>query len=373
VKNVHYNFIDALRGYAILGVMAVHAAQVAPAWEGWGRQLIEQGAKGVQLFFVASALTLAISWHARHDGVIPFLVRRLFRIAPMFWLGIAFFVWLDGFGPRYFAPNGIGATQVASTIFFINGWHPESLTGVVPGGWSIAVEMTFYLIFPAIVFWVRGFRSALVGFFLSIALATAALALFWTKRTQIWPGMSDELVSFFLSFWFPNQLPVFMVGFLVYFAIRDCHGRFPLRLLRSALCSAIAAMVALTFVLKSVSILGHGLGVFSYTMYGICFGVFAFCLAEGACAWLVNQPMRFLGKVSFSAYLIHFAVLKSGIGVSFIRALCHGENLDGLMLFIAYFSFLVAVTCALSSITYRYVEQPMIALGNRLIDKYRRD
>ena len=109
-----------MRGYAILMVMAVHASQVAVEWGGVGRTLVDQGAKGVQLFFVASALTLVMSWNSRNDGALKFYARRLFRVAPMFWLGIAFFVSLDGLGPRYFAPNGIDEKHIVLTSIFGN-------------------------------------------------------------------------------------------------------------------------------------------------------------------------------------------------------------------------------------------------------------
>ena len=370
MKNVHLGFIDALRGYAILAVMAVHASQAAPALSGVGRLLVDQCAKGVQLFFVASALTLAMSWHARNDGVIPFYIRRVFRIAPMFWLGIVFFVWLDGLGPRYFAPDGIGAMDIALTAAFMHGWHPETLTSVVPGGWSIAVEMTFYLFFPALILHIRGWRSAAAGFLLSVVLATAVLAFCWTRRALLWPGLSDDLVSAFLSLWFPNQMPVFMIGYLVYFAFRDGHGRLPSWLMRTALYGAIAAMAALAILLKTVNVMGHGLGVFGYTLYGICFGVFSFCLGEGAGRWLVNGPVRFLGKVSFSAYLMHFAIIHSRLDVPFVRSFFSEDDANGGMFFLAYFPFLVVVTGLLSYVTYRFVERPMIALGNRMVSQY---
>jgi peptidoglycan/LPS O-acetylase OafA/YrhL len=161
-----------------------------------------------------------------------------------------------------------------------------------------------------------------------------------------------------------------MVGFLVYFTIRDYRGRFPLWLLQITLYCAIGVMAALPFVLETATILGHKLGVFSYTMYGICFGIFTFCLAEKAGSWLVNAPIRLLGKVSFSAYLIHFAVLHSGLGISFIRNFFDKNNSEGAMFFLLYFPFVVAVTAALSSITYKLIEKPMIALGNRTINQY---
>jgi peptidoglycan/LPS O-acetylase OafA/YrhL len=136
--------------------MAVHASQAAPEWTGVGRTLVDQGARGVQLFFVASALTLKLSWDSRNDGLFRFYARRVFRIGPMFWLGIVFFVWLDGYGPRYFAPNGINENHVILTSLLLHGWHPEYITSVVHGEWSIAVEMAFYLVFPVAIFFIRG-------------------------------------------------------------------------------------------------------------------------------------------------------------------------------------------------------------------------
>src|SRR5271167_4323229 len=112
-----YAYIDAVRGYAILMVIAVHTSHYfdlpAPL-----ATVFAQGARGVQLFFVASALALCFSWTARKESAKSFYARRLFRIAPMFWLAIIVFVWLYGTSPRLFAPEGIGARHIAMTALF---------------------------------------------------------------------------------------------------------------------------------------------------------------------------------------------------------------------------------------------------------------
>jgi exopolysaccharide production protein ExoZ len=94
----HLDYIDALRGYAILGVIAVHATVAAPGLEWPLRLVAEQGARGVQLFFLVSALTLMLSWRERGDGLMPFYIRRIFRIGPMFWLAMVFFVAIEASG-----------------------------------------------------------------------------------------------------------------------------------------------------------------------------------------------------------------------------------------------------------------------------------
>ena len=56
------DFIDALRGYAILGVLMVHTSQYGNKLHSTlGTLITEKGAMGVQLFFLASSFTLFLS------------------------------------------------------------------------------------------------------------------------------------------------------------------------------------------------------------------------------------------------------------------------------------------------------------------------
>ncbi|MCX5882897.1 MAG: acyltransferase family protein, partial [Deltaproteobacteria bacterium] len=147
-----YDFIDALRGYAILLVLLVHSSQSVTPINQTLQLLMSNGARGIQLFYIASALTLCMSWRFRSKHEISpfrdFFLRRFFRIAPMFYVAIVFYVLLYGFSLRYGSPNGIEWWFVPLTALFLHGFHPETITSVVPGGWSIAVEMNFYLVLP---------------------------------------------------------------------------------------------------------------------------------------------------------------------------------------------------------------------------------
>lgn len=67
-------WIDALRGLAILMVLANHVALVVPGLSAPLEMLARFGQMGVQLFFVASAYTLCLSWQQRRaDDTQPVL------------------------------------------------------------------------------------------------------------------------------------------------------------------------------------------------------------------------------------------------------------------------------------------------------------
>jgi peptidoglycan/LPS O-acetylase OafA/YrhL len=343
-----YAFIDALRGYAILMVIAVHTSQFFNDLPPPVRLLADQGARGVQLFFVASALTLCLSWQARGDGAAAFYMRRLFRIAPMFWLAIAYFVWHEGFGPQFYAPDGIGLRHVAMTALFVHGWLPDTITSVVPGGWSVADEVTFYAVFPLLMlFWKRVNLAGAVVFAIAVVVFFGEINDVAINYGVRLPQPERQLWFVLIWLWFPSQAGCFAVGMVL---AKVAHRKLPLPAAKLLLALSIAA--AITLALYPPSKL--------QTPYGLAFAGLTLALMNYQPRWLVNSAIAWIGKVSFSAYLIHLAI------IPFFPLLTPFAmpTLDyGVMMLI-----ITAATVAISSITYLYIEKPMIRLGERLVE-----
>lgn len=365
----HLPYVDTLRGIAIALVMAVHTSQALPDIVGTARSLLDQGARGVQLFFVASSLTLIVSWKHRNETYWVFWLRRIFRIVPMFYLGIFGYLLIEGFSPRYFAPDGITWGDVALTSIFLNGWNPLTLTSVVHGGWSIVVEMTFYLIFPFLVKVIKSLNSAFVAFVIVVLVAKVLFEKMWELRSTLWPGVSDDLASTFVNLWFPNQLPVFIVGFVLFYALE----RF--QTVPRWLSAALLVVSGFGFVLLSIIPgLSISLGANIYTAFGFDFGLFAFSLARGGGNFLVNRISQLLGKVSYSAYLWHFYIL-STVGqqsIYGITPLKIAQTAQGIWAWLILFVIVLLETAAISFVTYKMVERPFVKLGNILISKLTR-
>src|SRR5579859_6173039 len=91
-----FAYIDCVRGYAVVLVITCHVTGAFAQLPYPVHRLTTLGWHGVQLFFLASAVTLLMSWH--HDQarfgraqVAPFFIRRFFRIAPAYYAAAAFY------------------------------------------------------------------------------------------------------------------------------------------------------------------------------------------------------------------------------------------------------------------------------------------
>ena len=173
-----YAYIDALRGWAIIGVLFAHITLVGtviyPSWL-YETATVYVGPRGVQLFFVVSAFTLCLSWYNRKQKekhvLTNFYIRRFFRIAPLFYLAFAYFLYLQGFWNGNL--NHYSFANIATTILFLNGFFPAWINNIVYGGWTIAVEMTFYALFPFLVSKIQSIRTSLIILFISFFVMQA--------------------------------------------------------------------------------------------------------------------------------------------------------------------------------------------------------
>jgi exopolysaccharide production protein ExoZ len=328
-----FPYIDALRGYAILGVIFAHVASSSPPPYDILQRIASAGARGVQLFFVTSAIALMFAWRSHNNGIKSFFIRRFFRIAPMFWLAIpATYV-----ARLVFLPNGNASwDQIVATAMFLHGLSPHWLNFAIEGNWTIAVEATFYMLFPIFAVNITNLRRAIIGFCFSLALAAAA----WPTLRFLAEAYGSSVAKNFAFMSFSMQAPCFMIGIATFFLIR--LTKIPQWAPPAAGILSLMSIAVLSVVTTSV---------LPYVGFALAFGAAAYSLANRP-SLFVNPVICWIGTISYSAYFWHFLIIKT---------------LAPLHLDFTFLSLVtLGVTCALSTATYLLIEDPMIVLGSRL-------
>ena len=345
--------LDALRGLAFLSVFSFHAHGLTPGLPRWLSATLAQGHFGVELFFCLSALTLSMSWDARRAGETrpyrAYLARRFFRIAPLFYLAILAY--------RASGWNDAGPAAIAATATFTHGFLPRTINRVVPGCWSIADEMLFYLVMPWLFLHLTTARRALLA--TGGAYVLGALASRGVRRLALGAGVPGSLAADFGWYWLPAQLAWFLLGIALYRLLsprlRGEQAPGPRdRATSAALLLGALALAAggIAGVLPAKAVLSMGV------IAGLAVG-----LALHPWPLLVNRATRMLGIWSFSAYLTHFAALEATRRLGLFAA-TPGAPVPSLLVGSVVALSMTAVASALLS---RFVERPGIRLGSRVV------
>jgi peptidoglycan/LPS O-acetylase OafA/YrhL len=352
-------FVDSLRGLAALYVAIFHMAVLPdPDLEvpHWAYAVVHHGATAVTLFFIISAFSLchAMKAHRSESGkILAFYVRRFFRIAPLFYLMLVFYLWRDA---AYFADWHTPLAWAKNTLFVFNfSWDPG---GIVRASWTIGVEMIFYAIFPLLFAQFRDFPRLVALIFATLlgAVLYHELVLHLAVPLDI-PAFLQE---HFFRFSFFRCFPVFVFGMICWLIFdRYIDGREHRPAIGAALILgslwAYHALLqgALTFWFPD-----------PYYWESVIYSALVLGLAIKPSAIFVNRLTLFAGKISYSIYLLHpptvfflepvyRRIYAAGLPLSASFLLCVGLTLGTVML--------------VASMTYRWVEAPGMRLGKRLL------
>ncbi|MGE0636641.1 MAG: acyltransferase family protein [Bacteroidia bacterium] len=349
-------YIDALRGFAVVLVIIVHSSQCGI--NNYGdviNRILSKAHYGVQLFYIASAFTIFLSYSNRinkeHSPAKNFFLRRFFRIAPMFYITIIYYSWQsnswsDDFPDTYYS-------STLSHIFFLHGLSPYWINSIVPGGWSIAVEMLFYLLIPFLFYHIQNLNASIIFFLISL-LFQYTINTFFIHFPLI---ENEDVWRNFLYYYFPNQLPVFALGIILFHWIQNKNAVFntePLILL------LISILVFTQFYLEIIFIP-------NFIFISAGFVLFAYYLSTQKNSFFVNPVITFIGKVSYSMYLIHFAVLEFMIRLGVTDIFNNGNHYT--LNFILRLCIVTIVTLTISTIFYYTVEKPMQKVGSKIIER----
>lgn len=146
--------IHGLRGVAAIAIVFYHIVHIAkiPIPESFAFVSSMFG-MGVQLFFAVSAFSLMHSTeHTMHRAAwaAEYFVKRFFRIAPLFYCILPGMVLWQLIKPHSLR---VDFDVLLLNVTFAFGFAPWS--SIVWGGWTIGVEMLFYVIFPVLLLTVR--------------------------------------------------------------------------------------------------------------------------------------------------------------------------------------------------------------------------
>ena len=317
----HLPRLDGVRGLAILSVFFLHVLHISFF-------------SGVDLFFVLSGflITNVLLEGKRKDRsrlFRNFYERRAKRILPSYFLTLlvasmfAGWSWLRHWYLYVFLANLIIPLHISYPAIF-------------PPLWSLAVEEQFYLLWPIAVYFLSTRHLK------HVSLMILVCAPLFRGVFQF----SDQWPIYMLT---PFRMDLIAAGALLGLIWRD----------KPQLISKYGSALGIVFILAGLSglvILGNfHLALYTnsrlsnVTVYEAslieCVGIMLLALGDRGAGWMAFSPLRFIGKISYTMYLVH-------VGIIFLL----GPRLHGLPLA----AVALAITVAYASASWFLMERHLL-------------
>ncbi len=329
--------LDLLRGLFAFAVMCYHVLRYEKVVS-----LSVLGYYCVYGFFVISGIALYLTYVDRLASirdVRTFLLRRIFRIAPLYWLTCIGVIIILGV-PKDFAVRG----PLNFSLMF--GFFDPGKASIVTGGWSIGIEFVFYILFPFIL-WAGSKRPAVMG---AMAFFSIILSIWFTNKV-----IPDDVLNMTRDIWAAYTQPIAFIG---YFLMGCFFAQIFQRYGKKWQSWKLGVLIITFSILPFLFLRTEGPVQLLHGMVGLTLMISTLTVVIGfALLPRFDDKLRAVsieaGKLSYSVYLLHPLVYRSL------------QKIDGLGS-VPRIGLTFFLTLIFSAIIYRIVENPVRRLGKRL-------
>jgi peptidoglycan/LPS O-acetylase OafA/YrhL len=344
--------VDQLRAIAAMLVLLYHGLQLLNPSTGVVPNpliaVLKEGHSGVGLFIVLSGFILTVGTAGKTISYKEFMIARILRIYPMLLVCLVFAINLGGSATMI----GVLTTALPFNVAAVSGGIPGSFTAMF---WAVAVEFQCYLIFPFLLMFSNTRGSRFLVQLIAIAVLLRALAV-----------LTGEVNARDISYWtIAGRIDQFCIGMI---AARLYSDR--------ALKTIDPAWFVPAGLLSFGMLWGlHRAGGFpSVASWKIIWpdaegAVWAFFIVTYISAGrmlprTISLMAKKLGEISYSSYLIHFAVIKAVINRAAVLHITGHPNLDALVTTVL---IVVPVTVAIALLTFHTIEAPFLRLRPKYV------
>lgn len=340
----HFPGLEGLRAIAAGLVVLTHAAFLAgDERSGYFASPARYGDIGVAIFFALSGFLIyrPFAFAHRHDrqpgNARGFFWRRALRIFPAYWLALSVLWAIHTWQPFGFVMGFDLGDKWWKYYLLLQIYDPRLGQGGISQSWSIATEISFYLLIPLWSLLVRavarrravrprievvGIVALFIGGYLSRWWFSHSTHLAVQPNALLPDGVSLRAVAFT---WLPNQIDLFAIGMAI--AVVHVWSDHPtIERITGRITRFAAAWwaAALGFFLIGVYILGAppaiGYKSAHWQVRQILYGAVGFTLMmplvfgdlrAGVIRRFMNaKPMWWLGTISYGFYIWHLSIME---------------------------------------------------------------
>lgn len=341
------DYLDSIRGVAALLVVLHHTFE-------WFIKHFEinypilvnlfetfnLGRFGVLIFFLTSGFL--IPWSLKRNTPHPlknFVIKRFFRLYPAYWFSII---------PAVIIGTGVGMNIISTDQVLLNFTMIHKFLGVesvIESYWTLHVELIFYflcvILFSLNLLQNNAYLIMLTIVFSLCAVAVAALGYYYHIRIPVL---------------MPQGLAIMFYGSLLcnYFIKKQ-----------SELLKPLVILTVLYLILLSVADKFYYVDSWLKWFFTHLAAFFMFFLLITKVK-LNNRIAVYLGRISYSLYLLHTLV----INVVFKM---FGNFAETELGFYIVMISVLAGSILVADLSYRFIEKPGVRLAGKLTQKYRDD
>jgi peptidoglycan/LPS O-acetylase OafA/YrhL len=334
------------RFFAAISIVIFHFGKnISPFNDGTIKVLFSQAHIGVSYFFLLSGFIMILAYKEKGKiEFIDYIKRRFARIYPVYGLAILLLI-----VHQLIASHSLNYQGIFLNLALVQSWVPGLALSHNFPGWSISVEMFFYVLFP---FLLNKFYNKYSFFTLITPIilffAVSQIILHVLAKSSFYDGYPSK--SHDLLYYFPlMHFNEFLIGNLA--------GLFFLKgvKVRNYDFHVIAIILSVGILLSLKLNVDFHNGMLAIAFVPLIILVSA---NNGNLTRLMNhQIFIFLGEISFGMYILQAPVFL--LVSRFIRKIIHVSNPT--IIFYASLSVLIIF----ASISYKYFETPLRELINR--------